>query len=133
MSAIPPVKLLDADMLQNNPSGFVDSLNQFTTGVNNALTNGLTVGDNMSAQVNDLQIFVSNEQLPYPFSFSWGFPGVKPQGCIIVRMDSTDGVESVFSSPSPRWDYNDGRIVIKGIRANLTMNKWYQIRFYTFG
>lgn len=135
MAKLPGVKLIDRGTLPDEPwaEQLADSLNQFMRGVNNVLANGITVIDNMSGQVNDHQIFVSNRSNPYPFAFSWQFPEISPQGCIIVRADTPEGTEGIFSALQPKWSYSAGRIVIEAIRGDLELGRWYDLRFYTFG
>lgn len=132
MAKLPGIKLLQESEYQNPEiKRLVSPLNQHMTAVNNALNNGLTIRDNLAAQYNTTSIYISDASEPYPFAFSWRYPELKPLACEIVRIDSQDGVESVLSACMPRWTYSSGRILILGIRGNLTQDKWYDVTFRT--
>lgn len=133
MSKAPAVTQIDLKDWTENPTRIVDNLNSFMRDTGHALARGLTVSENMVAQYDDVTLYISDSAPSYPFSFRWQFPGITPRVCMIGMIDSSDGVESVFSAASPRWAYQSGNIVIHGIRANVTSDKRYRITFKTEG
>lgn len=133
MAKLPGVKNLDVKDLDDNKERFVESINDFMSSTYLALNRGLTVQDNLVAQVDELVLYISDSSNPYPTGFAWKFPNAKPIGCSIVYADCTDGTEKVSSALFPRWAFVNGQIVIKGIRGVFTTNNQYLIRFFTFG
>ncbi len=136
MAFLPPIKTLDASDAPDAPwaKKLYSAVSQFMTGVVTALSNGLTVQNNMAAQVNDVRLYISDSQtsLSFPFSFNWRFPGNPPQGCIVVRIDATDGSERVLSAVMPRWQYRDGQVMVTALRGHFKADAFFDVRFYTF-
>lgn len=109
-------------------------LNEFISAYAGALQNGLTFAQNCTCQYNDITIAVpasGSTYTPYPFGFTWNYPQVKPRGCLIIYIDN-DGTDGVIGYPQPRWEYENNRIVIKGLRGNLTASTKYRMTFMTF-
>lgn len=133
MSKPPSTYQIDVRDLEANPSRIFDTLNTHMREVRVALDHGLSIEENLVAQFNEIVLYIADGATPYPFSFAWHFPQARPRSCKIGFMESTDGVESVFTGVDPWWGYNDGNIVIKGLRGNITINKTYRITFETKG
>lgn len=137
MAKIPPIKTIseNAPEFQGENSWIkklISPLSDFMTDVANALNRNLTFQDNHVAQIDERTILIDDGEVPYPFAFQWSFTGIPPKGCIILEIDSTDGVESVFSAVMPKWGFYNGRVMIYGLRGQLTLGKYYKIRFLTF-
>jgi hypothetical protein len=135
VAKLPSVKLLPQSDYKDQPllQKLTSSLNQFIIDVVRALDKGLTVSDNMVAQINEKALFVSDSAGSFPFAFAWQNPSTRPRGCIVVRADTQEGDEGIFSAVQPKWSYNEGRVVIEGLRGDLDADRWYDVTFYTFG
>lgn len=132
MAKAPSIPLFNKEDLTADPDGFINNLNQAFDDIRLALENGITIRENMAAQIDDITVYISDDAPPYPFGFDWKYKNLQPSGCICVYADSKDGVESIFSAPQPRWYYSTGRIVVLGMRGNMQADKYYNLRFYTF-
>lgn len=134
---LPGIKAFNPEDYADAPDWFKDKfltpLNQYIRGVGAVLNNGITVDANMAAQLNTVDLTVSDKANPYPFAFSWRFPQIIPAGCIIVRAETLEGPEQIRTAPQPKWSYTRGRIVIEAIRGDLEPGFRYGFTFYTFG
>jgi hypothetical protein len=112
-------------------------LNDIIRSISGAFANALTFKDNCTAQTDELVIHVPADGTttynPYPFSFTWRYPQLSPQHCIITLIEPADtDAEGVFSGVIPRWRYDNGRVIILGLRGDIQGNRQYKVRFFTF-
>lgn len=112
-----------------NPEAAAKILSTFMRQVSEAFNNGISIEDNIVGQSNSFTVL--GDDAAFPISFYWKYPGKKPTLCVIKSIDSTDPIENVFSDVGLRWAYNNGNIVIQGLRGSLTSNKMYKITFLT--
>lgn len=136
MAKVPSVRILSFDSPSLDKS-VGHPLNQFVKDVSSALSNGLTVTQNMAAQVNTLTFYLPASGVVPPLSFAWQFPQTPPKGCIIVAADAINLVRSldpISTGLMPRWTYGgDGGLVrILNIRGTMTVDTRYSVTFHTF-
>lgn len=124
--ALPPKLLVDIKDFNDNPTEFVSNLQQWADSLYTYMT--------PIVQYNTLYFNLESfSTSAWPKSFIWQFPNNPPQECRVAQIDSTDNLESVFSTISPRWQYDGTRIVIQGLRGQLTAGKQYKVTFRTEG
>lgn len=124
---IPAIKKLLMEDFQDQQSWIsklLYPLNMFMTTVSNGLSNGLTIQDNMIAQVKTILV---NGATPVT-SFSWHY-STKPIGCLPVAASKSDGTAA--ANPSIQWVYSAGLINIQ--ISGLDPTKSYYITFYVIG
>lgn len=137
MAKIPFTAINDADF-EANPElkPLIRAMNDRLRPLASALSNNITVADNMAGQYNEIELQIpptGSTRSPYPISFSWDYQGFVPQGCLIVKIYSPGNRRTQISGVNPPdWDFGNGRIIINGIPGNLVASMGYIVRFYTF-
>ena len=118
-------------MLTSDPDQAAQIINNFISSVTQVFNNGISIDENLAGQTNDITLYISDQQNPYPFSFRWNRGPLVPRACFIVRCRCTDNTLKVLASPFPDWDFVNGAVVVKGIVGNFTVNNSYLFRFIT--
>lgn len=92
----------------------VEPLNRFLEQVYFALVNGLTIADNLKAQVNVVSIAANQD---YPMRLSWRL-NERPTAMLIAQIgESTGGAMPVHSMT---WLFNNGTIEMTFVGLDLT-------------
>ena len=98
----------------------VDPLNRFLEQAYFALVNGLTLTDNLKAQVNDLTIF---ENQSYPVKYSWRL-NERPTMILVGQITVSNGTSVPAYSFS--WIYNNG--TVEATFNGLTSSNEYKVK-----
>lgn len=130
MSNLPNSTKITGDMLKNDPDQAAQLINNFISDVVRIFDKGISIQEQLAGQVNEITIYISDSQKPYPFSFRWN-QALPPRACWLVRARCTDNTLQVMSAPFPDWDFVNGQIIIKSLVGNFTVNKSYILRFVT--
>jgi len=93
------------------------------------LNNGLTIGQNMLAQVNTLSISGSSPTTSYLWKFS---SGGAPIGVFVINAAATSATAPILGAVSCQYTYNAGVITITNV-TGLTPGNTYNITFVTLG
>lgn len=131
MANLPNSTKITGAMLKDDPEQAAQVMNNFISDVVRIMDNGIALSENLAAQVNDITIYISDSQNPYPFSFRWNTPSLIPKACILVRARCTDNTQKVLSAPFPDYDYVNGQVSIKALIGNFTVGFSYELRFLT--
>lgn len=98
-------------------------LQLFMTTVITALTNQLTLQDNVSCVINQLTFSAAPTADANVFQFTWPFP--RQPVSLLMHVTRTDGTTpSIY--PVPSWNLVGGNIVVNGVEG-LTSGVQYQI------
>jgi len=107
---------------------FLYVLNLFAGSVYAALNNGLTLQDNMLAQVNTVSISGSSPKTTINWSYS-----SKPVGVLLINILDASSQAAIITSPTTvAWSYGAGVITINNI-TGLTSGKSYTATFWSTG
>lgn len=106
------------------------SLNLLLNTVYSNLNNGLTIAQNMQAQVKTLSVSGLNPTT----SFNWNYPNIgAPIGVSVVQCLQTDAPISVVTNPvTAAWSYTGGVISINNV-TGLSSAHTYSCTFIVWG
>lgn len=93
------------------------------------LNNGLTISQNMLAQVKTLSVSGSSPTT----TFNWNYPNAQPIGITLVQCLQTDSPAKVITAAtSVAWSYAGGVITINNV-AGLSSGHTYSCTFIVWG
>jgi hypothetical protein len=98
----------------------VEPLNRFLEQTYYALVNGITVADNLKAQVNTLTV---QPNQPYPMKYTWN---VNERPTIVLLASIQDNSGAAVPTHSMNWVYNNGTVEIT--LSGLTAANKYTIK-----
>lgn len=105
-------------------------LNLLLNTIYSNLNNGLTIGQNMLAQINTLSISGSSPSTTFLWKFSGGGA---PIGISAVNVVQTNGAAVAISNAvSCSWSYNAGVITINNV-TGLNAGNTYNVTFIVWG
>lgn len=125
---LPPIKKFLMEDFQDQTTWIgklFSPLNEYLTVVANGLSNGLTIQENMLAQIKTVLV---NGASPST-SFTWKF-SARPIGCVAIGATLADGTPAL--NPQITWTYSAGIVQITSI-AGLDTTKSYNITFHVIG
>ena len=128
---LPPIKRF---LTEDYPTekGWIDrffgSFNLFMTAISNGLNNGMTIQDNMLAQIKPITISGASPSS----KFAWKFSG-KPIGVLVIGLTKSDGSPSlVTASVTCDWSFSQGFVLINNV-TGLNPGASYLVTFYVIG
>lgn len=129
-----PLKLISEQDYSKNPDivKLLRPLNDFIRAVTDAFARGITVRDNLAAMEVDIRLHTNAaSDIPeLPISIKWDFPALTPRHVIVSQIEGIDSdVEAVYSAITPRWRYQNGSVVIRGLRGTLAASRVILVRF----
>jgi hypothetical protein len=100
-------------------------LNQFIENVTQALSKGLTVTDNMDAEIREIT-FLASETVSFKVNTR-----NRPKGVLVSRFETVSG-SAPTSAPFPVWSFNsaDSTITINSWFGGLSATAKYRVTFY---
>lgn len=133
MGALPTIKRFLAEDFPTESSWITTllyPLNLLLNTIYSNLNNGITVGQNMLAQVKTLSISGATPTT----TFNWNFPNVSaPIGVSLVQCLQTDAPTAVITAAtSVAWSYSGGVISIDNV-AGLNSSHTYSCTFIVWG
>lgn len=119
-------KLLQEDFKEQGSwiGSLLNPINTFLTTVSNGLSNGLTVRENMLAQIKTVLVSGANPSTSFAYPYA-----TKPIGCLVLNITESNGTPAF--TPPIKWVYSAGQslITVNG----LEITKTYNITFYVIG
>jgi len=138
MAKVPTISLKSedfADLLSDYPEvdGLLRNVNRFGVGTSAALNRGLTVAENVSAQI--AEVTISDGATP-AISVALKLPqGRKVQGVTVIQgrdITNRSAPAAIGGAPWVDWHEDGGKLVIEGI-TGLTASRKYQLRLLIWG
>lgn len=132
MAKLPVIKRISREDVKEAPTWIeylLYPLNQFMQGVYSALNGNLTFGDNINAEIRDLDFrtrsdYSLNNFDPVLFVHKLK---TKPQGLILVQIVEKDTNSTIYGAVTPQWVDSNGTIKINYI-SGLQDSKNYRIK-----
>lgn len=132
MGLLPPIKRFLTEDFPEQASWIgtlLYPLNQFLNTVYSNLNNGITLAQNMFAQIATLPIKGSSPTT----SFTWKFQTAgSPIGVSVINVSLSSGTGSALGAVTCQWSYSAGIISISNITGLDSANS-YNITFIVWG
>lgn len=131
MGSLPPIKRFLTEDFPTQASwigNLLYPLNLFFNTVYSNLNNGLTLSQNMLAQVKTISISGSSPTTSFPWKFSSA-----PIGVTLVNIVQTDGTPAVITNATTcAWSYAAGVVTINNV-TGLNSAHQYSATFIVWG
>lgn len=129
MAQLPPIKRIVKEDFSDQPwaEKLLWPINRFMESVFGALDKGLTLGENLSAEIKTLTFTDAD----FPIRFNVNTPR-RPTDVLVTRIFRTDGT-ALASAITLDWSPGDGNIVIINNILGLVATEQYTARFLVFG
>lgn len=124
---LPPIKRFLMEDFQTEASWIgrlIIPLNTFMTIMTNGLDNGMTISENMLAQIKTISVSGATSQT----SFLWPFQ-IKPIGCHVIACTKADGTP--FQNPGVTFTFSQGLVQVTLTGLSPTDN--YFVTFHVIG
>ena len=133
MAQLPPIKRFLIDDFPSEASWIgtlLYPLNLLLNTIYANLNNGLTIQQNMQAQINTLSVTGANPTT----SYQWKFSSIgAPLGVTIVNSVQTNSpITPIVNAVTCQWSYSAGTVTISNV-TGLTNSNTYNVTFITWG
>lgn len=133
MGSLPPIKRFLADDYPKEEQSWINTLlyplNLLLNTIYSNLNNGLTIGQNMQAQLNTLPVTGASPTTSYQWKFS---TAGAPAAVLIGNVVQTNGTsQPITQAVTCSWSYNAGIVSINNV-TGLTKGNSYNVTFMTF-
>lgn len=129
MARIPPIKRLSTEDFREQ-QGWIGKLlspvNQFMETVTGALSKGLTFGDNLNAQVKDLDVSIPSAGSAFPIYYTSSLAGRPVALWVGNAVERAANPSPITSAVYVDWEFINGQIKINNI-SGLSASKKYRI------